>query len=115
MKLLIRFNFYLFPFLWQPRFQFPNEDEGRYWTIRAIGNRWRDYRGRLYNKHYDTSLTKEQNVVSNCPKGVSQDQWIGLINIRDDEKHKVITLYFIYIYLIVYVLVSNIKFQFALV
>ena len=61
---------------------------GKWLSNQVIGRRWRDYKGALYNKHYDPSLTKEQNIDQNCPKGVTKEQWKGLVLICDKQKHK---------------------------
>ena len=66
---------------------------GNWFAKYLIGIRWRNYKLALYNKHYDPSMSKEQNIERNCPKGVTTEQWKGLVYIRDKQKHKVIVYF----------------------
>ncbi|XP_025635851.1 uncharacterized protein [Arachis hypogaea] len=56
--------------------------------LRQMGRSWKDTRGRLYDKHYKTTMTLEQNL-DNCPAKIPREHWRWFIDYRNDPATKV--------------------------
>lgn len=60
----------------------------RSWTIKNLGRKWKDFKGRLWHEFSDTSLSLEE-MYEKVPDGVPRDQWKTFVDKKNEEKYKV--------------------------
>ena len=75
----------------KPRFHFDGaEPIARSWTLRNLGRKWKDFKGRLWHEFNDSSLTIEE-MYERVPDGVPRDQWKTFVDNNNEVKYKVIS------------------------
>ena len=80
-----------FPNSLKTRFHFDvAESIVRSWTIKNLGRKWKDFKGRLWHEFNDSSLIIEE-MYERVPDDNPQDQWKTFVNNNNKVKYKVIS------------------------
>ena len=80
-----------FLYFLKSRFHFDiAESIARSWTLRNLGRKWKDFKGRLWHEFNDSSLSVVE-MYEKVPHGVPRDQWKKFVDKNNEDKYKVMS------------------------
>lgn len=77
------------------KFVYPSETKllTRDWVLMKVSKGWRSYKHRLRDRYYNLDVRTLNEISEDVPKGVNAIQWVGLLEIWGQDKHKVMSLF----------------------
>ncbi|BAF17164.2 Os05g0342600 [Oryza sativa Japonica Group] len=74
----------------ETKFVYPSETKllTRDWVLMKVSKGWRSYKHRLKDRYYNLDVRTLNEIPEDVPKGVNAIQWVGLLAIWGQDKHK---------------------------